>query len=203
MRTRTLSLCVVLFSALALVSCGSGGSKASGTTVPRSTTASHTTTAPRKDDGGSGSSTTSSGSSGSTTTSGTAKWPGAPGCSTPSAQAISTAFGATITQSIPGADDGCIWSVAAAHGVQVSYHPTGSDFNTAKLAVMHNGPGVTDISVPGSTQAFIRDVGALPNADNPVAFVSFPEGVVQVAFTAPTGTLSQDQMKAVVATIVG
>lgn len=93
--------------------------------------------------------------------------------------------------------------MAPAHGVQVSYHPTGGDFNAARLAIMHNGPGVTDIPVPGSTQAFIRDVGALPNADNPVAFVSFPEGVVQVAFTAPTGTLSQDQMKAVVATIVG
>ncbi|MBS1837278.1 MAG: hypothetical protein JST64_06225 [Actinobacteria bacterium] len=200
---RTLSLCVVVFSALALVACGSGGSTTSATTAPRSGTASHSTSTPRKDDEASGSTTTGSGAAAPSTSSATAKWPGAPGCSTPSAEAISAAFGATITQSIPSADDGCIWSVGPTHGVQVSYHPTGGDFKPARLALMHNGPGVTDIQVPGSTQAFIRDVGAVPNTDEPIAFVSFPEGVVQVAFTAPTGTLSQDQMKAVIAAIVG
>lgn len=206
MRSRLLISGLLVFSLAGLVSCSSGKSPTKAATSSTSSTTS--TTAAAGGEGG-GSSTTPSTQEQTTAAPATtaaaseAHWPGAVGCTKPSADAIGTAYGATITQTITVEDGGCIWQVAPSHAVQVSYHPTGSPgFGPEVLNTFHSSPGVTDISVPGSSQAFLRPI-TLPNMTQTIAYIVFPEGTVMIVFVVPNGQPTHSQMEAVIAQIVG
>jgi len=189
-----------LLALFGLTSCGSGSDTSSAkTTAPAksSTTAadSSSTSAP------SGPSATEPSKSKSTA----GGWPGANGCDKPSAADIGTAFGDPITGSIPGAQQGCIWKTATpGHGVQVSYHTAdnGNPMPAEQLEFLHSTGTVTDLTVPGASQAFIHTIN-VANLENPVAYVVYPEGTVQIAMSGAAGTIPQSNQEAVVKVFTG
>lgn len=180
---------VLAAAALALAACGSSGSKSASSSGASSSSSSATASTSESGGGGSG---------------GGGGWPGANGCTKPSAADVGSAFGTPITSSTPAADNGCLWSAATpATGVQVSYHTPDQDPMTpVRLNLLRSTGNPTPISIPGSTEAFVRHV-PVPNHDNAVAYVVYPEGVVQVAFDGPAGTLVPSNLVATVKVIVG
>lgn len=200
MRSHRIITVVGFVALLSLASCGSGGSSASPTTTTRAG-GSATSTAPA--------STATTAMNGSTSAPNHSKaanggWPGAHGCDKPSAADVGTAFGTPITKSVPASDSGCLWETdTPGRGVQVSYHTPDQDpFNPVELNMFHSTGTVTDLAIPGATQAFIRDI-AVPQVDNPIAYVVYPEGAVQVSMSGAPGSLVQSNLESTVKLIVG
>lgn len=194
-----------LMGMLALAgACGSSGSKTA--TAPTSTRGPATSSTARSASTSKEEEPTTSGGETRATTAETASggWPGAHGCDSPSSDAIGAAFGTPITKTLATADQGCLWETATAgRGVQVSYHTPDQDpFNPAQLNFFHTTGKITDLSIPGATQAFIRDF-PVPTIDNPVAYIIYPEGGVQIAFTGAPGSLVESNLEATVKVFTG
>jgi hypothetical protein len=102
---------------------------------------------------------------------------------------------------MPTADNGCLWEAGSiARSVQVSYHSS-SEFNATRLAVLK--AGATSVSVPGTNDAFVKHL-SLPNgSSNDVEYIVFNDGVVQISFGGPSGTLTAQNEQAVTTAIVG
>ena len=149
--------------------------------------------------------TTSGSDSVASTTGSTAAssgFPGARGCSAPSADAIGSAWGVTITKSTPTADSGCLWEAGSlSQSVQVSYPPL-SEFPSVRVNILHSGT-VTDITIPGATVAFIKLVLQIGGHTNRVAYVIYPTGVVQVAVGGPDSIVTDSTVLAITKVIVG
>jgi len=145
-----------------------------------------------------GSSSTGSGSAASGSGSATFD---ARGCAAPTADQIGGAFGVAITNTTATADNGCLWEAGSlSQAVQVSYH-TPDDFNDARIAIL-KGTGATPVTVPGAKDAFVKHL-PLPNAAHDVEYVVFPQGTVQIAFSGPSGFLTDQNESAVTKAIVG
>lgn len=207
MRTMRLMTILGLLALVGLTSCGGGSDSGSATTTTpsKSSTPAKTTTPSKSPDTSAPdrSPTTEAGTAGS----GSGGWPGANGCDKPSSADIGTAFGTPIVKAQPAADQGCLWETATVgHGVQVSYHPAGSDdaMPPAQLGFLHGSGTVTDLTVPGASQAFLRTF-PIPNApfENPTAYIVYPEGVVQIAMTGPLGSIPQSNQEALVKLFTG
>ena len=123
------------------------------------------------------------------------------GCAAPLAGEIGTAFGAAITSTLPTSDNGCLWQAGSpSEGVQVSYH-TPADFNAVRIAALKAGS--TPVNVPGANDAFVKRI-ALPNGTtNDVEYVVFNDGTVQIAFSGPSGFLTDQNESSVTKAIVG
>jgi hypothetical protein len=183
MRTRTvgfgLGVIVVLLAAC------SGGSSSGSSSSTGSTGSQQSTAA-------------GSSSAGSSSSGGASFRPS--GCTTPTADAIGSAFGAAITKTTPTADNGCLWEAGGlGHSVQVSYHPS-SDFPAERIAVLK--AGATPVSVPGATDAFVKHV-SINGQDNDVEYIVFDAGTVQISFGGATGSLTAQNESAVTTAIVG
>ncbi len=186
-------------SLVALTACGSSGSKS-----PAAERASTSSSTPASTTSGEG--TEPTGASGDTGAHGarSTAWPTPGGCNRPSAGQIGAAFGTPMTKSIPASDDGCLWEASPGHGVQVSYHPNDDpEIKPATVATLHNLPGNKDIPIPGASSAFLRAPMTIGGNENITAFVTYPQGTVQVAFSDAPGALTQDRMIAVIMTLVG
>lgn len=213
MRPTRIFTFVGLLGMLALAgACGSSGSKTAtapnSTRGPTSTAATRSSSASREEETTTSVSppATTSGAETRATTAETASggWPGAHGCDSPSADAIGAAFGTPITKTLKTADQGCLWETGTpGRGVQVSYHTPDSDpFNPAQLQFLHTVGKITDLSIPGATQAWIKDV-PMPTIDNPVAYIIYPEGGVQIAFSGAAGSLVESNLEATVRVFTG
>ncbi len=213
MRPTRIFRVVGLLGMLALAgACGSSGSKTA--TAPNSTRGPSSTAAARSSSANGEEETTTSVSSPATTSGAETRattaettsggWPGANGCDSPSADAIGTAFGTPITKTLKTADQGCLWETGTpGRGVQVSYHTPGQDpFNPVQLQFFHTTGTITDLSIPGATQAWIRDF-PVPTIDNPIAYIIYPEGGVQIAFTGAEGSLVESNLEATVKVFTG
>jgi hypothetical protein len=122
------------------------------------------------------------------------------GCAAPTADQIGQAFGVAITKTTDTADNGCLWEAGGpSQGVQVSYHSP-VDFNETRIAILK--AGATPVTVPGAEDAFVKHV-ALPNTTNDVEYVVFDQGTVQIAFSGPSGFLTDQNESAVTKAIVG
>lgn len=194
MQKNRVTILLGVLGVVALASCGSGGSKSS------SSPTSGGSSKPAASAPGGGPPASSEATAGE----GGGGWPGVHGCDSPSAVDVGDAFGSPIVKSLNTADDGCLWETATrGRGVQVSYHTADQDPMTpAMLNFFHSSPGVTDVSVPGASQAFIRDL-KVANIENPVAYVTYPEGTVQIAFSGAPGSLPEKNLEAVVRLITG
>lgn len=102
---------------------------------------------------------------------------------------------------MPTADNGCLWQAGGVtEGVQVSYH-TPDDFTPVRVAALKAGS--TPVTVPGANDAFVKRI-ALPNGTtNDVEYVVFNNGTVQIAFTGPSGFLTDQNESSVTKAIVG
>ncbi len=110
------------------------------------------------------------------------------------------AFGVAITKTTDTADNGCLWeSGSPSQAVQVSYHSP-VDFNAARIAILK--AGATPVTVPGANDAFVKHL-PLPNAAHDVEYVVFDQGTVQIAFSGPSGFLTDQNESAVTKAIVG
>ena len=145
-----------------------------------------------------GSSSTGSGSAASGSGSATFN---ARGCAAPTADQIGQAFGVAITKTTDTADNGCLWeSGSLSQAVQVSYHSP-VDFNATRIAILK--AGATPVTVPGANDAFVKHL-PLPNADHDVEYIVFDQqGTVQIAFSGPSGFLTDQNESAVTKAIVG
>jgi len=144
-----------------------------------------------------GSSSTGSGSAASGSGSATFD---ARGCAAPTADQIGQAFGVAITKSTDTADNGCLWEGGSlSQAVQVSYHSP-VDFNAARIAILK--AGATPVTVPGANDAFVKHL-PLPNTAHDVEYVVFDQGTVQIAFSGPSGFLTDQNESAVTKAIVG
>ena len=123
------------------------------------------------------------------------------GCAAPTADQIGQAFGVAITNTMATADNGCLWEGGSlSQAVQVSYHSP-DDFNAQRIAILK--AGATPVTVPGANDAFVKHV-PLPNADHDVEYVVFDQqGTVQIAFSGPSGFLTDQNESAVTKAIVG
>lgn len=197
MKTSRVQLVAVLFALLALASCGSSGSKTAATTKTT-----------KKDDSVSSASApsgTSESKTVATANSDTGGWPGANGCAKPSSADVGTAFGTPIVGTLPAALQGCIWKTATAgRSVQVSYHTAGGEdaMPAAQLAFLHSSGTITDLTVPGASQAFLRNF-PLPTMENPNAYIVYPEGVVQIAMSGALNSIPESNQEAVVKVFTG
>lgn len=187
-RARIATVAFVGLVVVALTACGARASKSSSTSP---------STAPNQQPVTTGSSST--GSSSPAAGSGSATF-NAQGCAAPSADAIGTAFGAAITKTTPTADNGCLWEGGSLkQAVQVSYHSP-ADFNPTRIAILK--AGATPVTVPGAKDAFVKHL-ALPGTAHDVEYVVFDNGTVQIAFTGPSGFLTDNNESAVTKAIVG
>ena len=85
-------------------------------------------------------------------------------------------------------------------GVQVSYH-TPDDF-TPRQGRGTQGSS-TPVNVPGANDAFVKRI-ALPNGTtNDVEYVVFNDGTVQIAFSGPSGFLTDQNESSVTKAFVG
>jgi hypothetical protein len=122
------------------------------------------------------------------------------GCAAPTADQIGQAFGVAITKTTDTADNGCLWEGGSpSQAVQVSYHSP-ADFSDARIAILK--AGATPVTVPGSNDAFVKH-SPLPNAAHDIEYIVFPQGTVQIAFTGPSGFLTDQNESAVTQAIVG
>ncbi len=123
------------------------------------------------------------------------------GCAAPPADGIGTAFGAAITATVPTSDNGCWWQAGGpSEGVQVSYH-TPADFNAVRVAALKANS--TPVNVPGATDTFVKRI-VLPNGtNNDIVYVVFSDGTVQIAFSGPSGFLTDQNESGVTKLIVG
>ena len=144
-----------------------------------------------------GSSSTGSGSAASGSGSATFD---ARGYAAPTADQIGRAFGVAITKTTDTADNGCLWEGGSlSQAVQVSYHSP-VDFNGTRITILK--AGATPVTVPGANDAFVKHL-ALPNTTNDVEYVVFDQGTVQIAFSGPSGFLTDQNESAVTKAIVG
>ena len=122
------------------------------------------------------------------------------GCTAPTADQIGRAFGVAITKTTDTADNGCLWeSGSLSQAVQVSYHSP-VDFNAARIAILK--AGATPVTLPGANDAFVKHL-PLPNTAHDVEYVVFDQGTVQIAFSGPSGFLTDQNESAVTKAIVG
>jgi hypothetical protein len=84
--------------------------------------------------------------------------------------------------------------------VQVSYHPT-SEFTPTRVAILKAGSA--PFSVSGANDAFVKRISLPGGHQNDVAYITFDDGVVQIAYGGPTGFLTDQNETAVANTIVG
>jgi len=144
-----------------------------------------------------GSSSTGSGSAASGSGSATFD---ARGCAAPTADQIGRAFGVAITNTTATADNGCLWEGGSpSQAVQVSYHSP-ADFSAPRIAILK--AGATPVTVPGANDAFVKHL-PLPNTNHDVEYVVFDQGTVQIAFSGPSGFLTDQNESAVTKAIVG
>jgi len=116
---------------------------------------------------------------------------------------VGTAFGTAITKSVPASNNGCLWETATpGRGVQVSYLVGDKLLSPVSLNVFVNGPGVTQLTEPGSSMAFIRTI-TIAGRENPMAYIVYPEGQVVVAFNGAPGTMPTSNLQATVSLILG
>ena len=144
-----------------------------------------------------GSSSTGSGSAASGSGSATFD---ARGCAAPTADQIGGAFGVAITNTTATADNGCLWEAGSlSQAVQVSYHSP-VDFNATRITILK--AGATPVTVPGANDAFVKHL-PLPNTNHDIEYVVFDQGTVQIAFSGPSGFLTDQNESAVTKAIVG
>ena len=82
--------------------------------------------------------------------------------------------------------------------MQVSYHPP-SDFTPVQISLLK--AGATALSIPGASDAFVKKI-SLPSGQDDNVYVFFQQGVVQIAFGGPAGSLTDQMESAVTAAIL-
>ena len=190
---------VATFAALACLTCVSGcGSSDSGKSSSSEAPTTSVTEATQKSDTSDSNEKTAAPSDDASET--PVGRPSKRGCAMATDEAVSDAWGATITKHIEGADEGCLWQVTVTTGVQVSFPPGLKD----RLGMLKTA-GSTDISIPGASEAFIRhvDVPGVPGLTHALAYAVFPDTAVQLAFGGPADLTANDKIVAVMKVVLG